>query len=112
MLHISAKSRDFSRYPTGSTPNCPVKSVNSGISGATILRHGSQSSSRQVQIGQRTQHKQRMCILIQPTVANLCISEGTLEDGKDMFHFRSDLDLVRLRSFAAWSSGLLRRPFS
>jgi len=34
-----------------------------------------------------------MCILIQPTVANLCISEGTFDDGKDMFHFRSDLGL-------------------
>ena len=105
MLLFLEKNRDFCRCPTGVTPNCPVHSVNSGIPGAPILRHVSQSPSREVQVGQRAQHEQSMSVLIQPSVANLGESEDTLDHGKDIFHLRAHFrfgQVARLGRIIQW----------
>ena len=62
-------------------------------SDAPTLRHVAQSSSRQIQIGQRTQHKQGMGILGQAAVADLGKAKHTLDHGKHMLHLGPDFRL-------------------
>lgn len=64
--------------------------ADSVVPDAPTLRHVAQSSSRQVQIGQRTQHKQDMSILGRAAVTNLGKAEQPLDHSKYMLHLGSD----------------------
>jgi hypothetical protein len=61
---------------------------------APALRHLAQPSSRHVQIGQRTAHKQVMGIPFQPAVTDLGKTEHAFDHRKDMLHLGPDFRLA------------------
>jgi len=83
------------------SPDLHLYCAITSIPDAPSLRLVSQSAARQIQLGQRTEHKQGIGILVQPTIADLGKTKHALDHRKDMLHPGPDFDLVRLRAFAA-----------
>ena len=101
----------FRRHLVRYYPDSCSYYVDSGIEDAPSLRLVSQSPSCLVQIGQRTEHKQGIGILVQPTVADLGEAEHALDDRKDMLHPGPDFRLGAVACLGRVIHRLIAAPF-